>query len=116
MVIDDETFILDYLKRALERLGISVKTFEDPEEGYRYLKEGVYDLAFLDLKMPVTGKTLYKRLQKEAPERTKRVVFLTGEIVDEEFFRFIQTVGRPVLTKPIPLGKLYAFLEQWFRG
>lgn len=53
MLVDDENDVGVIFKRALERNHIIVDYFSDAFEALTYFKPGYYDLAILDIKMPV---------------------------------------------------------------
>ncbi|TMI94645.1 MAG: response regulator [Bacteroidetes bacterium] len=56
VIIDDERDSIDTLKWKLENYCTDVSvvsSFEDPEEGVKYLKANPPDLLFLDIEMPM---------------------------------------------------------------
>jgi two-component system, OmpR family, response regulator ChvI len=107
LLVDDEPDIVQSLKAGLERRGLSVDGFVDPEEALRAFKPNTYAIAILDVRMPkMNGFQLYRELRK----RDDRVVvrFLTAfEEFREEFRRaFPELDERRFIKKPTTITKI----------
>jgi len=48
----------------------------------------------------LSGRTLYERLEKQAPAVAATIIFATGDTADSETQLFLRQSARPVLTKP----------------
>jgi DNA-binding response OmpR family regulator len=64
LVVDDEPDILLALKIVLESNGFKTEAFSDPILALRSFIAGSYDLALLDIRMPVDNETLIQRINK----------------------------------------------------
>jgi CheY-like chemotaxis protein len=64
-----------------------------------------YDLILSDTKMPILdGLALYREIERRFPSLRGRVIFVTGDVLDEEKQRFLAATGAPVITKPFDLN------------
>ena len=111
LVVDDETHILHYMRATLESWGHEVRCAAEGAEGLRLALAGAYDLIFTDVRMPgMGGRDFYESLRARAPGLADRVVFATGDTVAGDTLAFLESTGRPVLTKPFKLAELRAAL------
>jgi len=79
-LIDDDQNILASLSLALKSEGYEISTFPDGLSGLNSLKENIYDIAILDIKMPrLDGLEVLQKLRKTSD---LPVIFLTSK--DEE--------------------------------
>jgi two-component system catabolic regulation response regulator CreB len=77
LVVDDEQDINLTLKFVLEGNNFKVDSFTDPLAALRDFKSGLYDLALIDVKMPVmNGFGLYQAIRK-LDDKVK-ICFLTA--------------------------------------
>lgn len=56
------------------------------------------------------GDLLYRELNEVAPNAAQHVVFLTGDTQNETARGFLQSTGRPTVSKPFLLDELAAVL------
>jgi CheY-like chemotaxis protein len=81
LIIDDEPAVADILRVRLARAGYQVVVETDAEQGLARLLSGVDDieLVYCDLMMRgMSGMDLAEELARRAPDRLRRVVFMTG--------------------------------------
>jgi len=65
LVIDDDEAIRKSFKLALDEAGYRVDTAESGETGIKRAQQAIYDMIFLDLKMPgLNGVQTLKELRK----------------------------------------------------
>jgi CheY-like chemotaxis protein len=77
LVIDDEPFVRDALKRVLEEDELQVDVAADAETALVQLNAQAYDLVILDIIMPgMDGVELLRRLRAEFPGL--RVIAISG--------------------------------------
>ena len=107
LVVDDETDILQVVKLGLERRGLSIDAFDDPEEALRAFKPNTYDLAILDVRMPkMNGFQLYREISKR-DDKVKVRFFTAFEEFREEFRKaFPELDERRFIRKPASLSKI----------
>ena len=107
LVVDDEPSILTYMDKLLTAQGHQVETVDNPAYGLKKIKENRYRLILLDIKMPgMSGIELYHSIGEISPSLTRRVVFITGDMMSADTKRFITESKVPYITKPFDTGKL----------
>jgi CheY-like chemotaxis protein len=69
LVVDDEAVIRRTLEILLRRQGYAVWTVADAPEAFRWLREGMFDLLLLDLKLlgRVSGLDIAERAVRISP-------------------------------------------------
>jgi len=113
LVIDDEEGIRMTLKMILEKLGCQVSTAGDVGEGMLLLDKDKYDLILCDIKMPgISGIEFYDIILQRYPEYTRKIVFLTGDVVSAETKKFLERTRRPTLKKPFSIQELKEFIKR----
>jgi CheY-like chemotaxis protein len=77
LVVDDEYDTNLTLKVVLEESGFEVDSYTDPQAALRNFKTGLYDLALIDMRMPVmNGFGLYNEIRKL--DNKFKICFLTA--------------------------------------
>ncbi|HZR45678.1 MAG TPA: response regulator [Candidatus Manganitrophaceae bacterium] len=116
LVIDDEPLLIDLMVHLLSLLGYRVDSALDHQEAAGKLKDQSYDLIFLDVKMPMMdGKSFYLKMNEHFPALAKRIVFLTGDVGNEETFNFILETENAYLCKPFTLKEIKNLLSRFFQ-
>ena len=65
LVIDDEESVLSLFRNALDNSGIEVDVFDEPFAAWDALRNGEYDIAFVDMKMPfVDGEEFIRKMHE----------------------------------------------------
>jgi signal transduction histidine kinase/ActR/RegA family two-component response regulator len=106
LVIDDEDTILQMINAALTMNGYKVDVARDGESALRRLGQYHYDLALCDWKMPgLNGQQVYERLHATDPDMSRRIIFITGDVVNEKTQQFLSSQHKVCLSKPFTLGE-----------
>jgi two-component system, NtrC family, sensor kinase len=107
LVIDDEETILEVLREELVSHGYNVEVATGGEAGLRRLKQNYCDVVFCDWKMPgLNGRQVYENLRTVNPHLCRRVVFITGDMVNEPMRGFLEKEKRPCLAKPFTFDEV----------
>ncbi len=105
LLIDDEKGYLHVLSNRLSRRGFQVKTAISGTAAFQILRQHIFDVAVLDLKLEdMDGIEILKILKKMAPEMA--VVMLTGHGSEEAAREGIAHGAFGYLTKPCELAEL----------
>ncbi|HEX5939469.1 MAG TPA: ATP-binding protein [Dehalococcoidia bacterium] len=113
LVVDDEASIRDVLSLMLRGEGHQVIAVEGAAEALTHLAYDQFDLVITDLKMPeISGQELYQEIRASDPHLGRRVIFITGDTVNEETREFISSVENPTLEKPFRLERLRELIRQ----
>jgi CheY-like chemotaxis protein len=71
-----------------------------------------YDVTLCDWKMPgLNGQDVYEQLQSFNPDLCKRMIFITGDVINDRMRKFLESQERPCLSKPFVIGDLRAAIR-----
>ena len=113
LVIDDEDMILQMIREVLTRNGYTVDIAHDGESALRRLSQHQYDLALCDWKMPgLNGQQVFERLNASNPEMSRRLIFITGDVVNDKVQEFLQARNKLCLSKPFTLVEFRSAISQ----
>jgi two-component system, NtrC family, sensor kinase len=113
LVIDDEEPILHLLRETLEPRGYEVDVAPDGETGLRQLSGKKYDLMLCDWKMPgLNGQQVYERVRATNPKFCERIIFITGDVVNEKTRKFLEQQNKVCLAKPFTLPEFHAAIRK----
>src|SRR5437660_3308655 len=101
LVIDDEASVRVALQRYLASRGHEVETTASGKEALARMREDAFDAVIVDMRMPdVSGEQLFQELKARDPSYAERVIFTTGQLVDDSVRSFLASTGRPCVPKP----------------
>ena len=109
LVIDDEESILHLVQEVLRSEGHRVETATGGEAALELIKRNRYDVIISDWKMPgLNGINLFQELLEKNPEAARRMLFMTGDVIKENFQEFLKQHNRTCLPKPFALREFHA--------
>ena len=116
LVIEDEPSVMILLRSALERSGYAIVQAPSGVEGLRLLGTGEYLGVITDMRMPggVTGADVHAWIVANRPQLASRILFITGDLVNEETASLLQRTGAPCVEKPFRVQTLLSSVEQTF--
>jgi len=110
LIVEDEQDVAQLLRRVLTADGHAVTLAKDGNEALAKLAmegEDGLDLLISDIKMPgLGGAALYKRLKRDYPRLLKRMMIVTGDMMDPATQGFLRETGLPYLSKPFEMNDL----------
>ena len=113
LVVDDEPLIRDLLTEILQRAGHQVDTACDGAQACQQVRGERYDLVITDVGMPrMSGIDFYRKLVELRPEMEGRIIFATGNLIDDETRVFISSVKARALTKPLGLAQVIQAVDE----
>ena len=105
LVVDDERGIRDGSQRIISRMGCTVLTAKNGEEGLRQIETNEVAIVLLDLKMPgLDGMEVLKRI--EAMERDILVIVITGFATIETAIEAMKRGAYDFIPKPFEPDQL----------
>lgn len=117
LVVDDEVVIRDILQRILSERGYEVDLAESGAEGLNKMETREYDVYLLDIKMPgIDGRDLFEVVTKNFPYIAGRIIFITGDTITQSTQEFLNSTGRPYLSKPFNFSSLIALIEETIKA
>jgi CheY-like chemotaxis protein len=112
LVIDDDPDIRTVLGKALSGAGYEVVTAESGRDAMGVLAREDFEVILSDVRMPeLDGPNLFHFLEQHLPAAKNRIIFVTGDISNQETMKFLGESGRPHLIKPVNMAKLLAVVE-----
>lgn len=114
LVIEDEAAVQAFLRAALERSGYQIVVATSGEEGLQLLKEREFSGIVSDMRTPgeIDGADVHEWLQANRPEMVKRMLFVTGDIVNEETMQTLRRTGVPCIEKPFRVHELVSAVKE----
>jgi len=113
LVVDDETEIATVMAEMLRRDGHVTQIAPDGRVALEMLAQRRYDLIITDTKMPhLDGVDLYREIQRRFASMRGRVVFVTGDVLDQEKQEFLSRIDATVIAKPFQLSDVRAAVRR----
>ncbi|HMH07673.1 MAG TPA: response regulator [Terriglobales bacterium] len=114
LLIEDEAGVMAYVRATLERNGYSVVCAESGAEGVRLLESGDFLGVVSDMRTPggVNGADVHAWVVEHRPALTDRIVFITGDIANEETVATLRETGAPCVEKPFRVQQFISVVEQ----
>ena len=111
LIVEDETFVQDLLRKVLTKQGYSVTTASDGREAMEILEESSYDLVLTDVVMPrMEGFELLRWIKSQQP--ATKVIVLTGFARRHSISDFLLYGADDYLSKPFLVPELLAAVER----
>ena len=116
LLIEDERSVRDFIRTALERSGYACRTVNSAAEGIRLLEEGRFGGVISDMRTPggASGADVHAWIVAHRPELKGRMLFITGDTVNENTMKALQSTGVPYLEKPFRVQELINIVEKIF--
>lgn len=112
LIIEDDSDVLEVMKRALKRNGYDLVGANDPKSALKILEEQHFDLIICDMSIPyMDGISFYHELEKHHQDLLKRVLFTTGDPSSPKYREFFSNTHSSVLEKPFSLLDLLSMVE-----
>ena len=113
-VIDDEEGVRESFKMILKIKDYEVTAFEDGESATSTIKKGMFDMAFIDYKLPgMDGIEVLKRIKEIDPEI--EVVIVTAYASESSHANAITLGALEYLRKPFLMEEIYELVERGLR-
>lgn len=114
LLIEDEPAVMSYVRAALERSGYSVVCTESGAEGLQMLQTGEFLGVVSDMRTPggVDGADVHAWVARNRPELAGRIVFITGDIANEETVDTLRRTGAPCVEKPFRVQQFISVVEK----
>ncbi|MBV9181696.1 MAG: response regulator [Acidobacteria bacterium] len=114
LLIEDEPAVMSYVKTVLERGGYAVVCSESGAEGLRQLQKRDFLGVVSDMRTPggVNGADVHEWITQHRPQLATRLVFITGDIANEDTAATLRRTGVPCVEKPFRVQQFIAVIEQ----
>ena len=120
LVIDDEPAVRSTLVRIFQRWGWQVREAGSGAEALEVLADRsamATGLLLCDLKMPeMSGAEFYRILEARHPDLVRRLIFVTGDVVEPDTAQFLGSAGREVVEKTFTMSEIARAVEMVVRA
>ena len=110
LLIEDEPAVMAFVRSALERNGYTVVCAESGADALGLLAGGEFHGIVSDMRTPggVDGAQVYAWIVTHRPDLASKLVFITGDIANEETAATLRRTGAPCVEKPF---RVHQFIE-----
>lgn len=113
LVIEDEPSVMAFVCAVLERSGYAVESAENGARALELLRVRHYWGVISDMRTPggVDGAGVWAWIAQHRPELLDKIIFITGDIVNEETAATLRRTGAPYVEKPFRVQQLISTVE-----
>lgn len=114
LLVEDEPGVMAYVRAVLERNGYTVVGAESGAQALNLLAGGEFVGVVSDMRTPggVDGAQVHAWIAANRSDLARRVVFITGDIANEETVATLQRTGAPCVEKPFRAREFLDVIEQ----
>jgi DNA-binding NtrC family response regulator len=116
LLIEDERSVMNFIRAALERHGYACTAAQSAAEGIRLLEGGRFGGIISDMRTPggVSGADVHAWILTHRPQLKNRMLFITGDTVNEDTMKALVRTGVPYIEKPFRVQDLIVTVERIF--
>jgi CheY-like chemotaxis protein len=113
LLIEDEPAVMSLVRAVLEGHGYAVVPTESGAEALLLLENGNFHGVISDMRTPggVDGAQVYAWIASHRPELSRRLVFITGDVANEETAATLRSTGAPCVEKPFRVRDFITVVE-----
>jgi len=114
LLIEDEPAVMAYVRATLERSGYAVVCTESGAEGLRLLESEQFLGVVSEMRTPggVDGAGVHAWLSVHRPDLAARIVFITGDIANDDTVATLRKTGAPCVEKPFRVQQFISVIEK----
>ena len=106
-VIDDDEAVRQSLDFLLQSARFKTRTYETALAFLNALPDISSGCIVTDVKMPeVSGPEFYAAVKRKGAALEQRLIFVTGDLMNAETLKFIESTGRAWLGKPFDIAAI----------
>ena len=107
LVVEDEPQIRQLFEDVIGGAGHIARTAADGRAALDLIDQQNFDLIISDVKMPeLSGQEFYAALKRKGAALERRLIFVTGDLMNAETLRFVESSGCPWLSKPFDIAAI----------
>ncbi len=115
MLVEDDEISRLFGTIALKKKGYDVITAENGQEAINMTSQGLFDLIFMDINMPVVdGFSAAVEIRKSEDCRTP-IIAMTAYTMKADREKCIQAGMDDFIAKPVDLRELYSKIDKWLK-
>lgn len=114
LLAEDDIYLSELMKEALEEEGYAVELFRDGQEAIDQFDKNKFDVCLLDVMMPVKdGFMVAKKIRQQSD--IMPILFISTKNMEEDRLKGYQTGADDYITKPFSMKELLFKLEVFLR-
>jgi signal transduction histidine kinase/ActR/RegA family two-component response regulator len=107
LVVEDEPQIRQLFEDVIRDVGHAVEGAANGRIALEMIAKEDFDLIICDVKMPeVSGPEFYAEIKRKGEALERRLIFVTGDLMNAETLRFVESTGRVWLGKPFDIAAI----------
>ena len=115
LIVDDDVGMTETLLDIFNDIGFDVSVANNGYEAIEMIREGVYDVTLMDIKMPgINGVETFKEVKRIRP--TMKVIMMTGYSVDDLIKEALKEGAYDVIHKPLDIDKVMNSIKSATKG
>ncbi|HEY6308024.1 MAG TPA: response regulator [Candidatus Angelobacter sp.] len=116
LLIEDERSVMNFISVALERHGYACTAAHSAAEGIRLLEGGRFRGIISDMRTPggMSGADVHAWILAHRPQLKNRMLFITGDTVNEDTMKALVRTGVPYIEKPFRVQELMETVAKIF--
>jgi len=116
LIVEDEPAVMEFMRAVLERSGYATVTAASGAEALKLLAADEYLGVITDMRTPggVSGADDHAWIAAHRRDLATRVIFVTGDTVNEDTAAVLRHTGAPCVEKPFRVQQLIAIVEKTF--
>jgi len=113
LVIDDETEIVKFIEKVLNKNGYQVDSTSDPQDALRKVSENSYDVLITDIKMPgMSGLDIIRKIGEMKLARPPEIIIITAHATVDTAIECMRAGAMDYLIKPFEMKEILATVEK----
>jgi DNA-binding NtrC family response regulator len=116
LVIEDEPSVMAFMCAALQRHGYTIVSAKSGVDGLKILAERDLLGVISDMRTPggVSGADVHAWIVQNRPQLASRIVFITGDTVNNDTVKLLRETGAPCIEKPFRVSQLLSAVTRIF--
>jgi len=116
LVIEDEMAVMQFIQTALQRSGYRIVTANSAAAGLKLLEAASFSGVISDMRTPggASGADVHAWIAAHRPELKGKLLFITGDTVNEDTMVALASTGAPYIEKPFRVHELIEIVEKLF--
>lgn len=107
LVVEDEPQIRQLFEDVIRNAGYDVHAAANGRVALEMIDQQKFDLIVADVKMPeISGPEFYAAVKRKGAALERRLIFVTGDLMNPETLKFIESTGRVWLGKPFDIAAI----------
>ena len=114
LVVDDDPYVCDVVRRALEHHRYEVTVANDGRTARDLVESTRLDAILADVRMPgeLDGISLYREVERMDQGLARRFIFMTGNLMDEHTMGALNAIAARCVEKPFDIHGLARIVNE----